>query len=400
MECMPSARIQYLIDQYFKGTCTPAERNELAVWVSQAPDGQLREALGDAWEQHVPVITMPPEMEERILQQVFTAPSSGEVTDYTREISLHNDTRYRWWAVAAAGLLLLTAAWWWGTDRPAAAPVAETRQQRFKNEVAPGGNKAMLILADGSAIALDSAANGVLSSQGGSQVVKLGNGQLAYRPAGAHNGRVLYNTVRTPRGGTYRLTLPDGTGVWLNAGSSVTYPTAFTGNARPVAVTGEAYFEVTKDAARPFQVTAADMNITVLGTSFNVNAYTDNATRSTTLLEGAVKVTSGASNHTLKPGQQARLNKTRNTTVISQVDTEEIVAWKNGYFQFTDAGMEEVMQQLEQWYDVKVTYEGAIPQRSFGGGIQRSLPLTKVLSILEENDVKFRIEGRNITVMK
>lgn len=187
--------------------------------------------------------------------------------------------------------------------------------------------------------------------------------------------------------------------MWLNAASSIFYPAAFTGNERKVTITGEVYFEVAANANMPFKVTAGATDITVMGTRFNVNAYPEEASISTTLIDGAVKVTGGGAATVLKPGQQASVHA-GDLAVISNIDTEEIIAWKNGFFQFTDADMPTVMRQIEQWYDVKVNYEGAIPKRSFGGGIQRSLPLSEVLSILEANDVRFKIDGKNITVLK
>lgn len=206
----------------------------------------------------------------------------------------------------------------------------------------------------------------------------------------------MFNTMRTPRGGEYRLQLPDGSKVWLNAASSITYPNIFTGDTRSVEITGEAYFEVAKDAARPFKVQAGNMKVEVLGTHFNINAYPGEPVIKTTLLEGAVRIQDAV----LKPGQQASLAATGQFRVEDDVETEEVMAWKNGFFQFNDADMPTVMRQLENWYDITVAYEGRVPKRSFGGAIQRSLPLSKVLDILEENNVRFKIEGRNITVMK
>jgi ferric-dicitrate binding protein FerR (iron transport regulator) len=389
---MPSARIKYLVERYFDNTCTPDERLELARWISEeASEDMLGEALGASWESYVPQLGMPDEMSDRIVASLFgTAPAAKAVPQ--RRIG-----RYAWWA--AASILLLGAGSWWMLQRKTTPPVvAESMKQRYKNEVPPGGNHATLTLADGSVISLDSAANGVLTQQGNVKIVKQSNGQLLYEGAGNHE--MMYNTMTTPRGGQYRLTLPDGTLVWLNAASSVTYPAAFTGRERSVSVTGEVYFEVAANENMPFRVKAGDMNINVIGTRFNVNAYAEEPTVRTTLIEGAVSVSAGQASAVLKPGQQARVQGNQTLAVINNIDTEEIIAWKNGYFQFTDADMPAVMRQIEKWYDVKVTYEGAIPKRSFGGGIQRSLPLSQVLGILEANDVKFKIEGKNITVLK
>lgn len=385
-------RIQYLMERYFNGACTAEEKHELAKWIGEVQhDDDLKEVVAQTWDRFHPVDRMPDEVSERIQASLFEK-------EKTKVRSLHR----RWW-MAAAGVLLLVACaallWQFSPEKP----VVQTAEQhdRYKNEVSAGGNKAVLTLGDGTVINLDSAANGVLTKQGRVRVVKLANGQLSYELEGAAEGVVLYNTMRTPRGGEYRLILPDGTNAWLNAASSITYPTAFTGDLRDVKITGEVYFEVAKNPAKPFIVEAGKMKVEVLGTHFNVNAYAAEPMIRTTLLEGAVKVSGGGRGDMLKPGQQARLTRNGDMKVVDDVDLEEVMAWKNGYFLFVDADMPAVMRQLENWYDVTVSYEeGFVPHRSFGGGIQRSLPLSKVLAILEENNVKFRVEGKNITVLK
>lgn len=388
---MLSARITYLVERYFDNSATAAEREELALWIDgEATEDQLAAALGDAWATHVPLIRMPDEMSDRIVASLFGAAPAEKVVPPTRTI------RYGWWA--AASLLLLGMGGWWALRHTTTkSPEIADKQTRYKNEVAPGGNRATLTLADGSVITLDSAGNGLLTQQGNVKIVKQSNGELAYEGNG--NDATMYNRMATPRGGQYRLKLPDGTMVWLNAASSIYYPAAFTGKERKVTITGEVYFEVAANAHMPFKVAAGATDVTVMGTRFNINAYPEEATISTTLVDGAVKVTTGNTGAVLKPGQQARVHAGA-LAVMNNIDTEEIIAWKNGFFQFTDADMPTVMKQIEQWYDVKVNYEGAIPERSFGGGIQRSLPLSEVLSILEANDVRFKIEGKNITVLK
>jgi transmembrane sensor len=387
---MLSARIEYLVERYFDNSATAAEREELAQWIdNEASQDQLEAALGTAWEKHVPLIRMPDDMSDRIVASLFGV-APAEKTPAPRTI------RYGWWA-AASILLLGTGSWWALRHTSATSPVIADKQTRYKNEVAPGGNRATLTLADGSVITLDSAGNGLLTQQGNVKIIKQRNGELSYEGNG--NGAAMYNKMATPRGGQYCLRLPDGTLVWLNAASSIFYPAAFTGNERKVTITGEVYFEVAANANMPFKVVAGATNITVMGTRFNVNAYPGEAAISTTLIDGAVKVASGSNEAVLKPGQQASVHAGA-LAVSNNIDTEEIIAWKNGFFQFTDADMPTVMRQIEQWYDVKVNYEGAIPKRSFGGGIQRSLPLSEVLSILEANDVKFKIDGKNITVLK
>ncbi|WP_198673999.1 FecR family protein [Chitinophaga alhagiae] len=266
-------------------------------------------------------------------------------------------------------------------------------------QVMPGGNKAVLTLADGSHITLDSAGNGAIASQGNVQVVKTGSGQLAYNAgSGSAGSEVSYNVLSTPRGGQYKVILPDGTEVWLNAASTLRFPTAFTGKAREVQLNGEAYFEVARNEQMPFSVKVKDMEVQVLGTHFNVMAYHDERSIQTTLLEGAVNVRHGGERVRLAPGQQARLGAEGRVTVNNNVDVEEVVAWKNGYFHFNRESLEGVMRQVSRWYDAEVTYEGQGPVREFGGKISRSSSITEVLKILEMTKVQYRIEGKKIII--
>ncbi|MGN7721651.1 FecR family protein [Chitinophaga sp. 22620] len=384
-------RLLYLMERYFKGACTDEERKELAQYIHAAQDdGLLKEVLDSTWGRFQPEGPMPAGAADRVQAALLSADS--KVAPMRR--------RKPWLAAAAAVLLLLAAGGFW-FNREKKQPIAQQPVQLpLVASVLPGGNKAVLTLGDGTVIALDSSGNGVLAQQGNMKIVKQANGQLAYEQAGQGQEEVLFNTMRTPRGGEYRLTLPDGSRVWLNAASSVTYPTAFTGESREVSITGEAYFEVAKQAGKPFRVKAGAMSVEVLGTHFNINAYTEEKTVKTTLLEGAVKIAASGKEALLKPGQQAGLQGNGSLNVKDNVNLDEVVAWKNGLFQFNDADMPAVMRQLENWYDVKVIYEGEVPERSFGGAMQRSLPLTDVLKILEENNVKFRLEGRNLIVMK
>ncbi|WP_295119765.1 FecR family protein [uncultured Chitinophaga sp.] len=392
---MPIARIRYLVARYLNGACTPQEQHELFEWINRSQqDDMLKAALEDVWHTYQPEGQMPEIMSDRILNNVF------KETPVLRPVKRGRPSPVIWWAAAASVVVLAcTGIYLWQPPvekQVAAAP----REQRFRNEVQPGGNKALLTLADGTVIELDSAGTGVLATQGSVQVKKLANGQLVYQEVDGNSLQPGTNTMSTPRGGSYKITLPDGTQVWLNASSSITYPTVFTGGERVVSISGEAYFEVAQNAQQPFKVSTRGMEVQILGTSFNINAYDDEPSVRTTLLEGSVKVVAGGqSTPPIQPGQQAKLTS-NGLTVINDVNTDETIAWKNGYFQFTDADMATVMRQLEKWYDVEVIYEGQIPKRSFGGGMQRTLPLTKVLDILEENDVQFRIEGKKIIVMK
>lgn len=307
--------------------------------------------------------------------------------------------RIRYWSAAAAAVLLvgLTALFIYN-KHAVKAPVAKYKAPVHK--VKPGGNKAVLTLADGTEITLDSTGNGAIANQGNMQVIKLDSGQLAYNMGkGPKDGIVSYNTLTTPRGGQFQIILPDGTKVWLNAASSLRYPTAFTGKERNVQLTGEAYFEVAKKNGMPFTVGVKDMQVRVLGTHFNIMAYQDESAIRTTLLEGAVRVQHGTKEMQLSPGQQAQLRSSGEMALLKNVDLEETVAWKNGYFQFERESLVGVMRQISRWYDAEISYEGKVPDREFGGKIERSSSIDEVLKILELSNVHFRIEDKKITVI-
>ena len=271
--------------------------------------------------------------------------------------------------------------------------------QKLKKDVLPGGNRAVLTLSDGSIIILDSSSNGTLAQQGNTKIIKLDDGQLAYNSGSTNQGEVLYNTISTPRGGQYQLTLPDGSKVWLNAASSLRFPAAFTGKERNVELTGEGYFEVAKNAKMPFRVKVNEMMVEVLGTHFNINAYNDEKIIRTTLLEGSVKINASNTTVTLKPDQQAFLADNASSFMVTQVNTADVVAWKNGFFSVHDADIKTVMRQLARWYDVEVTYQGENNSYSFTGKIDRNLTLQQVLNGLSNSRVHFRIEEGNHIVI-
>lgn len=280
----------------------------------------------------------------------------------------------------------------------------EPTEKRFKNDAEPGHDGAILKLADGRTIILDSAANGALTTEGSTKIEKAGNGQLVYHTAaGKEQQQVLYNTLSTPRGRKFRLTLPDGSNVWLNAESSITYPSAFVSNERKVEITGEAYFEVTHNPAMPFKVKINTSpgnggEVEVLGTHFNIMAYNDERSINTTLLEGAVKIIQGSKSSFLKPGQQAQLNNAGELKLISNANAEEAVAWKNGLFIFNGADIKTIMRQVSRWYDVEISYEKEISQ-TFSGTIPRTVNASKLFNYLElTRHVHFRIEGKKVIV--
>jgi transmembrane sensor len=270
----------------------------------------------------------------------------------------------------------------------------------LKGDLPPGTNKAMLILGDGTTVALDSAKNGTLAKQGYTQVLKVGGGELTYEPTTVEVGdsALVYNTVATPRGGEYRVVLPDGSRVWLNAASSIRFPTAFKGKDREVELTGEAYFEVAANPKQPFHVRVNDMQVKVLGTCFDVMAYEDEASITTSLLQGAVRVEQGGASDLLKPGQGVSLNRLSGEMKIAPADTDQVVAWKNGLFLFEGVTIDRVMRQLARWYDIEVVYDGQM-SKHYSGGFSRNASLEEVLRVLQLGvKGRFVLEGKTVRV--
>lgn len=306
-------------------------------------------------------------------------------------------------AVAASviGLLFLGTFLWFNKHQRNDTAKTEIKKKEYKNDVLPGGDKAVLTLADGSTIILDNAKNGTLTQQAGTRVLKTNDGQLAYNTTNEKPSEIVYNTLSTPRGGKYQLVLPDGSKVWLNAASSIHYPTAFVGGQRKVEITGEAYFEVEKNKDMPFIVSANGMDVKVLGTHFNVNAYNDEPIARTTLLEGSVLIKKDAATALLKPGEQGQLNKEGSIKVEKDVDIEQVMAWKNGLFHFEDADIETIMRQLSRWYDVEVVYQKKNINDQFVIEMPRNSKLSDVLRVLElTGNIHFDIQGKKIIVMK
>lgn len=270
-----------------------------------------------------------------------------------------------------------------------------------KNDLPPGTNKAVLTLSNGSKINLDTAGNGILAKQGNISVEKYNKGKVTYTANNNNAGvKPVFNTITTPKGGQYQVVLPDGTKAWLNAASYITFPTVFEGGKRDVEIGGEVYFEVAKNKEKPFSVTCAGQKLTVLGTHFNVNAYAEEAAVKTTLLEGSVKISNGADNVILKPGQQSLITtgSENKIQVFSTVDLDEVVAWKNGFFQFNRADIRTIMNQISRWYNVDVEISGKLPDGHYRGNISRNVNLSKVLKVMELSGIHFTIEGRKIIV--
>lgn len=301
-------------------------------------------------------------------------------------------------AASVIGVLLLTTFIFISKGGTKGIVKANVTGHPFKDDVSPGGDKATLTLADGSTIVLDEAENGTLAQQGNSRVIKL-DGRLYYDPINKTSKEILYNTISTPNGGQYQLELPDGSLVWLNATSSIRFPTSFVQKERRVEITGEAYFEVAKNRDKPFIVTVNNAEVQVLGTHFNINAYLNEDDVKTTLLEGSVKFVNHANADILKPGQQSQLTKNGSVKVVSDVDVDKVVAWKNGLFDFDNAGIETIMRQLSRWYNVDIEYKGKT-EDLFIAEMRRNIKLSDALKALQlTGKVRFEIEGKKIIVM-
>lgn len=299
--------------------------------------------------------------------------------------------------VAAAVFLILSLAGaWYIMSNQGSKETMTDESTLHAMDLPPGSDQGILTLTDGSQIVLGSVSTGMLARQGNTLIQKIEDGLVAYTGEDASLEPGL-NTLTVPSGGKYSLVLPDGSRVWLNAESSITFPTAFSGRKRSVKISGEVYFDVAKDPARPFIVQVGNnRQIRVLGTQFNVNAYSDEEEITTTLLEGSVEILPGGNAGLavrLKPGEQAAFSETGQISVRHGVNTDEIVAWKNGMFHFEKADIQSVMRQISRWYNVEVVYEGPLPNRSFSGKIDRQSNASEALDILRFTGLNFRIDA-------
>ncbi len=310
--------------------------------------------------------------------------------------------------VAAIILVMLSIGLFFYTNRTidTKQAISKSKPINEKSIIKPGGDKAVLTLSDGSKIILEDAKKGLLANQAGVSIQKTADGELLYSFSKNVNsvsealpGEVIYNKIETPFGGKYQINLPDGSKVWLNSASTLRFPALFSGNTREVELNGEAYFDVAKNPNKPFKVITKDQIVEVLGTQFNINSYSDEETFKTTLIEGSVKIIYKDRVVLLSPGQQ--FQPERHSSKVIEADTEEVTAWKNGYFLFKDEDIQSIMRKISRWYNVEVSYSGHIPDVGFGGNISRSKDINEVLNVLQlTNAVHFKVEGRRITVMR
>lgn len=412
------SNIVEIFERCMNGTATAADQNALFAWMEH-PDNRMEavKLLEGAFMSSDGSLKIEDRKMEGMVQAILDA-GKDRIDEIHRDHASVNEIEgkrvgnvyylrkatVKW--IAAAVIILVAGAIIW--QKPTRGPVVAQAPRELHQDIEPGRSGAVLTLADGSKVSLDSSKNGVIAMQNGAQVL-LQNGQLTYDLTGSSEQVVAYNTMTTPKGMQYNLVLPDGTRIWLNAASSIRYPTVFEGSERRVEVTGEAYFEVAHNPAQPFFVKInGQTEVQVLGTYFNVNAYDDEDMVKTTLIKGSVRVVNNglvSEGAVLKPGQQAQISRSTEKApakivIVANADVDKALAWKNGVFDFDGANLEEVMKQLARWYNIEVIYENGIPQKEFIGKMSKEISLSGLLRGLEDAEVHFRIEeGRRLVVL-
>ena len=372
-----------MYEKYISGQCTPAEEEELYAYMdgfkmqqSDLPDTAYDDSAN----------------KDQIFKKINQTIAESKPTV---------KMSYSWFKYAAAIFLLFTAGYLFTnkTIFKTSASKVDLQAALDKRPIKPGRNTATLTLEDGSILDLEVVKEGTFTSTDGTLIKKSGKGSIIYQGSGDSKAGIHFNKISVPAGGSYTIVLPDGTSVWLNALSSLTYPTTFSDKNREVTLTGEAYFEVAKNPVKPFVAKVNSMKVTVLGTHFNIDAY-DSKHYKTTLLEGSVQVSNAEKHAMLKPGQQSLLNLEDANFKISKVNVNKAVAWKNGYFMFQNDDIKDIMGQISRWYDVHVQFEGKISSKTFGGIYSRDKDFNELLKGLELTGlVRFKIEGRRIIVM-
>lgn len=375
-----------LFRAYMNQSCSEQDKEKLfAMMADQENDARLYEIIDRVMAEPGEEIAIEEDRADEILsvlqQAIPQKHKRGRMVSITR------------WAAAAAVVTGFGALYWM---YPSSKPSKSNQQAATARDIQPASQGAILTLGNGKQVTLDSLQKGVIANQGGTHV-SLTQGTLAYDDHRA--AAVSYNTLSTPKGRLFHLVLPDGSDVWLNAASAVTYPTSFSGKERTVTLKGEAYFDIRPDAKKPFSVKLTDnTEVKVLGTAFNINAYENEHVIATTLINGSVQINAGNNSSTLKPGYQASVAHTTPGIQVSRADTSQVLAWKNGIFNFEDADIQAVMKQLERWYDIDVQYENGIPGIKFGGKMDRNLSLSNIIRMLEISDVHCRLEGKKLII--
>nr|WP_121272183.1 FecR family protein [Pedobacter schmidteae] len=391
---MNSSRLQYLLNQYALNQCSKKELLELLCLINRhGPVEDLDLSLRNIWDELNDQDEIPPFDQERMYAKTIAAEKS---------VTLKRSRLWRYLSAAAILVMLLGIAFYnFKVGHRLHQPVGLNNSA---SAIIPGSNKATLRLANGTMINLNNSTVQNLGNYGNIQIRKNTKGQIVYRVKTNNIGTnmaLTYNVLSTPKGGQYEIILADGSKVFLNANSSLTFPTAFSTSERNVSLKGEAYFEIAKNKRSPFKVIANGTEIKVLGTHFNVMAYDDEPELRTTLFEGSVQVSKNKVIRMIKPGQQATTFPDHNNIDVTEAKLDEVLGWRNGYFIFQDEGIESAMRKIARWYDVEIVYKGDIQTKEFGGKISRYENITDVLKPLElTGSVHFKLEGRRIIVMQ
>ncbi|SFQ31006.1 FecR family protein [Parafilimonas terrae] len=383
--------IASLIVKHLKGGLTNAEQQDLNNWL--AASKQNRDLFRE--------LTNADELERQVqeLDKVNTGAAWQRVEQQTLKAPERAGRKRlkQWWQVAAAIFILAIGGaviWHFGSDKQNAGSVLASK---YGNDVLPGTHKARLVLSNGNTVVLNNGADSAFDDKG--LAIHIAGGRVVYEQA-TTNITAAYNTLYIPKGGEYMTVLSDGTKVWLNAASALRYPLQFDGKERRVELLeGEAYFEVAKNEHKPFRVIMNDVEIRDIGTAFNVNGYSSsNGLIKATLTEGVIKVVASQKSIVLQPGEQVKAND--KVMQLIKVDTSLAVAWKNGLFMYERTPLEDVMEQVARWYDVHVVYDNAFTEKKFfTGEIKRSLPLSKILEMMELTGIaNFTIENKTVTV--
>ena len=401
---MNQQELQHFLEKMAMGQQTRDEYKAFTHWMENCSREEYAQTLS-RWQEIIDAHESAGHLDIRLIEKIELGLDKIDQREPLQDRQQYPQVerpRYLWPRVAAAAsvlLLLSVGAYFLNKKKQTLSLTAKNQTQ----DIAPGGNKATLTLANGQKIVLDNEKNGIIANQGNAAVNKKADGQLVYDAAPASSSKEVaeaYDTLTTPRSGIYHITLADGSIVWLNTATSIRYPAAFTGKYRTVELLyGEACFEVKHNARNPFLVIAASQTIEDIGTYFNVNAYKDEPSVNTTLLEGSINISKGKQSVILKPGQQARLNENQ-IKIINQVDVEEVIAWKNGDFIFNE-NIESIMRKISKWYDVEIIYQKKPdPTLIFWGEISRKKNISAVLTVIERtNNVHFKLEGRRVIVM-
>ena len=401
--------VRLLFDKYLRKECSAGEFEEMMTWLvamDEEEKNRLSAPLKELWDKAM-AHQLPSTADQVDWDRVYNKVVNVGEQDSSIPIDINQPGRIGWKRIAVAvvlfGVLISASLWYLYRKTPKEIVKIEKPVTHQPEDILPKGNQAILTLSNGSVIVLDSTKNGVITNQGNVKVIKLDSGQLAYSPVsanGAESSEITYNTISTPRAAQYEVVLSDGTKVWLNAASSLRYPTAFSGQDRKVVMTGEGYFEVAKNKDKPFHVRVGSVEVEVTGTHFNIMAYEDEASIQTTLLEGSVKVSANGQSDVLKPGKEASLNRGDSKLTTGDANIQQAVAWKNGYFYFDRSDVKTIMRQVSRWYDLDIVYESNVPDMKFSGKIERNLPLSGISHLLESGQIHFRIEGKNCIMMK